>query len=103
MMDPQEIAARAIERFEVRRNFLNNPHAARHGRAAESCPAFAGNTSCPLSFLSDFSDKSSFESNRRVAGFVQLRRRNPSRNRTSVFIISHEVLWSAMRPRIAFE
>src|SRR5207244_12703040 len=58
-----------------RQGFCDNPRAARRQRVTESCPAFAGSTSCGLSSLSGFSDKCSWQINRRPAAFAQLARR----------------------------
>src|SRR5438093_3100018 len=58
-----------------RQGFCDNPRAARRQRVTESCPAFAGSTSCRLSSRSGFSDKCSWQINRRPAAFAQLARR----------------------------
>src|SRR5438128_9985668 len=58
-----------------RQGSCDNPRAARRQRVTESCPAFAGSTLCRLSSLSGFSDKCSWQINRRPAAFAQLARR----------------------------
>jgi hypothetical protein len=72
VMDPEKITAHTIDRFHRAKVLVII--LVQLARAAESCPASAGNTSCPLSFHSGWSGKSSFQSNRRGAMCAQLPR-----------------------------
>src|SRR5437867_2189565 len=61
--------------LSARRSSLDNLRGARRADAAGSCPTSVGNTSCRASSLSGFSDKCSWQINRRPAAFAQLARR----------------------------